>query len=553
MEAAIPEKTINQGVIPDRRLLLVCSLFGLFFSIMVTNQDIGLNFFLLVLAIYGAGIAALGVKNGRSFKENAYAYLLTVPVVLLSLVFALFSNGLAFLDLPVVLLLVWAQFMLFTGKSAHDWFDIRFAVDFFMTLIMRFAGCFYRYFPHACGFLFARGQGRLSSAAKVFIGVLVGLAALLIILPLLISADENMRKELDFLFKNINLGDAFLYVFFFLFAASLSFGFLWSLKNDKPGVYSTRIPPVEKKPFHILSIVSALTVVAAVYIFFAALQFKYLFSNYSTLMNTPGLTSSQYAVRGFTELMVISFLNFGFLALSMKFTRMEGKGKTAYIKILYLLLIAFNFIILISSHLRLSLYEHSFGYTVARFMPHVFLILIAAFNVVMLVKVLKPELRAWKYMLLVFVVFFTAVNYIGIDAAVARLNIGRYYEKGQGAVIDEDYLLDLPDDAMPVVADFLERQKDNPEIFKVYQPPENAGDERYLDRAKMAIVRRGGEVYVNYMPLKGKIERYKAMNSKWQSFNASRQNAQAAWERIEKVLLEKKPMDIPAAGVNTAR
>jgi len=553
MEALLPEKPMQQSFEPDRKLLLVSSLFGLFFSILVTKQLIGLNFFLIVLMTYAAGILTLSAHSEKSFRQNAYAYLLTVPVLLLSLTFLLFSSELVLLNLFVVLLLVWAQFMLFTGKNAHDWFDIRFAADFFMTLILRVFGCFYRYFPHAFGFLFARNRKKFSSAAKVFLGVLIGCTALLLILPLLISADANMRYELEWLFKNIDLGDTFIYVFFFLFAASASFGFFWSLKNDKPGSYSVKIGPIEKKPFHILSILSAFTVIAVVYVFFAALQFKYLFSSYSTLMNTPGLTSSQYAVRGFAELILITLLNFVFLALSIKFTRQEGKGKTGYLKILYILLIAFNFIILVSSHLRLSLYEHSFGYTTGRFLPHIFLILIAAFNIVMLVKAFKPETRAWKYMLLTFVVFFTVINYIGIDATVARLNISRYYASNQNAeAIDDDYLLTLSDDAMPVVADFMVQQKYNPDIFKVYQ---NSGEikvrsESFSDEDfpyDDTIKKSGNQISVFHEPLNDKIERYKRANGKWQSFNISRQNAQRAWEKINHVLISKEPVLIPDA------
>ena len=156
----------------------------------------------------------------------------------------------------------------------------------------------------------------------------------------------------------IDFGDVFLYIFFFLFAASLCFGFIWSLKNDKPA-YSVKIPASQKRPLPPQSVAAALLVVCIVYVFFAAVQFKYLFSSYNTLMQTPGLTSAAYAVRGFAELIVITLINFALLGLSMNFTRPEGKQ--VFLKILYFILILFNFVILYSSHLRLSLYEHSFG------------------------------------------------------------------------------------------------------------------------------------------------------------------------------------------------
>jgi hypothetical protein len=296
-------------------------------------------------------------------------------------------------------------------------------------------------------------------------------------------------------------------------------------------VYSVQIPQSQKKPLPHQSVSAALIVVAVVYVFFAAIQFKYLFSNYSTLMQTPGLTSSAYAVRGFGELICITLFNFALLGLSMNYTKTEGRH--VLLKILYLLLVVFNFVILYSSHLRLSLYEYSFGFTVGRFLPHLFLILFALLNAVMLVKVFRPQIRAMKYMLLTFIVFYTCINFLGIDRMVANINISRYYAKAQTSVeFDAAHLLTLSDDAMPVVADFITREIGNKDLFTI-KKTNDAARELIMGDHPLQITVDDNDVMLNGVSLTDKIGRYKETNSRWPSLNLSRIQAQAAYERID--------------------
>lgn len=530
MEAIIQndlDKTYKEA---DKRLLWVSAVFGVLFSALFTNQGPGLNFLIFVLSVYAAGALTLKGSIQKGFKENAFAWFLTLPVLLLSLCCFLYSGSLTFLDFLIVPVLLWAQFMLFTRRSAHDWFDIRFAMDFVMSVVMRLIGCCYKFFLHAFYFFFPGKKEKSAAGGRVIFGVLAGLALLFIILPLLLSADQNMQNELRFFFTFIDFGDVFLYIFFFLFAASLCFGFIWSLKNDKPA-YSVKIPASQKKPLPPQSVAAALLVVAIVYIFFAAIQFKYLFSSYSTLMQTPGLTSSAYAVRGFAELIVITLINFAVLGLAMNYTRPEGRQ--VFLKLLYLILILFNFVILYSSHLRLSLYEHSFGFTVARFLPHLFLILFALLNIVMLVKIFRPGLRAFKYMLLVFLVFFTCINFIGLDRTVANLNINRYYARQQNAVqLDTSHLLTLSDDAMPAVADFITREIKNGKLFKVVKTDKDTQPEVSDSNPRIWITVTGDQISIENMFLNERISNFKEINSRWPSLNISRLQAQAAYERI---------------------
>jgi hypothetical protein len=530
MEATIQNELQKTRELTDKRLLLAAALFGVFFSILFTRQEFGLNFILFVVSIYAAGWLSLKGHMQTDFKENPYAWIMTLPALLLSLCVFLYWNELVFLNILIVLVLVWAQFMLFTRKNRHDWFDIRFAMDFLMTGIMRLCGCFYKFYQHTFYFFFPGKKDKTATGGKIIFGVLAGLLLLFIIVPLLISADANMQTELDFLFRNIYFGDIFLYIFLFLLAASLCFGFFWSLKNDKP-VYSVQIPQSQKKPLPHQSVSAALVVVAVVYVFFAAIQFKYLFSNYSTLMQTPGLTSSAYAVRGFAELIVITLLNFALMGLAMNYTKTEGRH--VLLKILYLLLVVFNFVILYSSHLRLSLYEYSFGFTVGRFLPHLFLILFALLNAVMLVKVFRPQIRAMKYMLLTFIVFYTCINFLGIDRMVANINISRYYAKAQTSVeFDAAHLLTLSDDAMPVVADFITREIGNKDLFTI-KKTNDAARELVMGDHPLQITVDDNDVMLNGVSLTDKIGRYKETNSRWPSLNLSRIQAQAAYERID--------------------
>ena len=101
---------------------------------------------------------------------------------------------------------------------------------------------------------------------------------------------------------------------------------------------------------------------------------------------------------------------------------------------------------LYSAHLRLKLYEEAYGYTYARIFAHTFIGLLFILFLLTLYKLWRRELPLVKAFVVAALLTYTTLNYINVDAIIARKNIDRYFRTGK---IDLDYLQELSYDAIP--------------------------------------------------------------------------------------------------------
>jgi len=143
----------------------------------------------------------------------------------------------------------------------------------------------------------------------------------------------------------------------------------------------------------------------------------------------------------------------------MRFTMQRDGSKQPYLKVLYTLLILFNFVIMASSHLRMQCYEASFGYTVARFLSHGFMILLAALNVLILVQIYCSRFKAAKWFVVAALVYYCTIVAINPETYVVHKSIDRHM---RGGSVDTAYMFSLSSSALPQVCDFVQ---DNPEVF----------------------------------------------------------------------------------------
>jgi hypothetical protein len=278
--------------------------------------------------------------------------------------------------------------------------------------------------------------------------------------PILITADPNVSTWLAVFLAGIRFSDIFLYGFLFLFGASVIAAPVANAKRENIIGPKTALKSQGKRPMEGVTAAVALTMVSVVYVLFAAIQFGYFFRPIDTLQRVLGLTSAAYAVRGFGELLFITCLNFILMGLAMRFTARRGDEKPqVYLKALYTLLVLFNFVILASSHLRMQVYELSFGYTVSRFLSHSFMLLLVLLNLIMLVRIFTDKVRVMQLFAVTALLYFCAVMAIGPEHYVAERSIARYEQEGK---IDTAYLFNLSGDALSDACDFV---TEHPEAF----------------------------------------------------------------------------------------
>ena len=301
-----------------------------------------------------------------------------------------------------------------------------------------FCSCGY-FFAGSVNYIFKNQSERKKGA---LIGTLVGVGLLVIIVPVLIASDADLSNFVGDAFANIYLGDAFLYIILFLIGAAVITGPVASAGREEFTGKREAKQSAGTRPVQGVTTGVALSMISFIYVLFAIIQFRYFFLPENTIASVLGLTSSAYAVRGFGELLMITCLNFIMIALAQRFTKQENAKSQKYLKVLYVLLIVFNFIIMASAHLRMQCYETAYGYTVARFLSHSFMIFLMILNAIMLVRVFTSKVKVIKLFAAAALAYYCVIVAINPELFVTSQNIQRYRQTEK---IDTEYLFWLTD------------------------------------------------------------------------------------------------------------
>jgi Domain of unknown function (DUF4173) len=199
--------------------------------------------------------------------------------------------------------------------------------------------------------------------------------------------------------------------------------------------------------------VTVLVVVDLLFVAFVVLQGAYLFGGRDT-MAAAGLTYSEYARRGFLELVVVAVLAGGLVVTLERLARGRARALVAAGIGLTLLTGA----VLVSAGLRLRLYQEAYGWTELRFYVIATIALMAIVLVALTVMLLTDRVRWLGHVVIVsgLVVGF-ALNVIGPVRFITEQNVARVLdpslvpEHGWSG-IDTAYAVSLSDDRVPDLA-----------------------------------------------------------------------------------------------------
>ncbi|MFQ5421790.1 MAG: DUF4173 domain-containing protein, partial [Anaerolineae bacterium] len=188
-----------------------------------------------------------------------------------------------------------------------------------------------------------------------------------------------------------------------------------------------------------------LTLVDLLFLAFTAIQFTYLFGG-RTAVEAAGYTYSEYARRGFFELVVVAVLSLSLSLVLNWLSRRESKRRIGWFNVLVSVLVGLVGVMLVSAFQRMRLYEAAFGYTELRLIVFVFLGWLAV-TLVWFVATLwtRPD-RFAIGLVLAAMGFLATLNLINPDALIVSRNLARYRATKD---LDVTYLTTLSDDAVP--------------------------------------------------------------------------------------------------------
>jgi len=473
--------------------LLGSSVFlGVIFDILFYKKALGISYLLFVIAFY---LVFLWNLRRKIVLKYDFGWVLSIPIIALSSTYFLFSNQIfAVFNFLIIPILIIAQTILVNGENKYKWFDTRFLKDILNGVFNRALGN--TPIPFVVGLRSIRirkSDEKHNVIKKVLFGLAFSVPLLVVVVSLLTSADrvfEHLIDEVLSSFGSINMSDFPLQGILVLLISIIVFSYIWSFLKSNDRIPNQMQQGGEEKGKMIWDPIISITVLSlinCVYLVFIIIQFAYMFGSVNNAL-PPDFSYSEYARRGFFELLMVTIINFTLLLSSVKFTRKDGKSVARTVRILHSFLVICTMVILVSAYLRMSLYEAAYGYTYLRVLTHSFMIFLFILFVIAFYKVWNERISLLKPYIIITLISYLILNYANIDAFIAKNNIDRYFETGK---LDTHYLRNLSYNSIPVLVKLLNEENTPPDL------------KQYLMEQQMDL----------------------STNQDWQSFNLSRQKA----------------------------
>lgn len=232
--------------------------------------------------------------------------------------------------------------------------------------------------------------------------------------------------------------------------AALREGPLGSAGSELPAEGDTqRLRPMARRPLGSAEALTVLVSVACLFGAFMLVQATYLFGGRDTLAQT-GMTYSEYARRGFFELLAVACLSLTMLLTLAALTRRDSRGQRYAFNATCAIIVALVIGLLVSAFQRMLLYQATYGYTHLRIYTLSFMIWLALVLVLFLAALFRavPRIFSWGTFATA-LLYLAALNGVNPDALIARENLARYHQSGN---LDAWYLANLSSDATPELA-----------------------------------------------------------------------------------------------------
>jgi len=297
--------------------------------------------------------------------------------------------------------------------------------------------------------------GRLGkTGSAIGLGLLIAVPLLAVLIPLLMFADAAFEGLLDLL-PELKWQELLLTLVLGTGLAFLLYTRTAALQHREEMPFRPHTP----KGLSAITVNTVLCCVGLVYVVYLLSQLAYFVGGFSGIL-PEGYTLAQYARRGFFEMGWLCAINLGIISLSMGLvSARETPGR--FIKILCLFLGIVTLFLVATASAKMLLYIRSYGLTRLRVVTEVFMLWLALTTVFVCVWLFRPKTGYMKPAVLAFLVLFSGLLWLDVDAQVAKYNV-RAYQNGTLETVDVAHLAQLSDGAVPWLYELT--TDDNPEV-----------------------------------------------------------------------------------------
>ncbi len=410
----------------------MCLIYGLSYLLFgYRNYDgIGLGFFVLTSAVFVLLVAkrleGKEVEEERKIRIPKISVFYLVVAVIISFCSCMTDNEffLFFNLVGCVLLFAVACLKMVFNDKKWDFDKYIGSVFLFLFQILEMLPVPF----HDIKALWKRPEKKMSPTTRyVLIGVAVSLPVLLLVVPLLASADQvfsdliknvlDISRWFDWLFEDTAINVFLVPASFVGFSLLLYLIFVILFKGD----IKEEVKPCTN--FNTVIAITVFSIVDTVYVLFSGIQFVYLFAGLPS-----GHVYSSYAREGFFELLFVAIINFLMvLFCNKKFV------KNRVLKILMTITCGCTYVMIASSAYRMFLYIDVYHLTFLRVLVLWFLVVLSIFMAGSLISIYKDNWNHFKFCLFVIACFYTVFALANVDGRIAEYNVNQFEKALQKA------------------------------------------------------------------------------------------------------------------------
>ena len=300
---------------------------------------------------------------------------------------------------------------------------------------------------------FESGERSASRVWPVVRGILIALPIVAIFASLLSSADLVFGQRLEEFIELFNLENLpeyiFRLVYILIFAYALAGVYLHAATQSKDEKLVGEEKPVIPSFLGFTEAAIVLGSVATLFAIFVFIQFQYFFGG-QTNIQIDGYTYSEYARRGFGELVTVAFFSLLLILSASGVTRRETVTQRRVFSGLGIGIVALVLVMLVSAFQRLVLYETAYGFSRLRTYTHIFILWLALLLVAVVVLEILQRERAFALAAVIASLgFVLSLGIMNVDGFIVQQNVERTL---RGEDFDASYLMELSADGVPALA-----------------------------------------------------------------------------------------------------
>jgi hypothetical protein len=430
-------------------LILVLAL-GIAFDLLFWKQSIGINFGVFVAICVVAGATFLTIEG---YRPSRTALLLVIPTCLF--VLSTFVR-----EEPLTRFLAFTFTFFLLGVFASSYLRGRWPqynlTDYAGRLLDLIGSTFSRQLSYFNEVRRLRIQGGQATsrfpATAIFRGVLIALPIVVFFTVLLASADAVFNQRVGDFFDLFHSGKLVEYsariVLILVCSYLLAGAFLHAARRSRDEDLFADAPLAGKRILGITESSIVMVSITALFLLFVIIQFQYFFGGQSNI-GVEGFTYSEYARRGFNELVSVGFFSLLLIMGLGTFTKRDLASHQRVFSALSVAILLEVLVILISAFQRLTLAIDWHGFSRLRLYPQVFLIWVAILFVVIVVLEIRQRERYFTLALMLAALgFAVSLTLVNVDNAIVEHNFSRVL---QGKNLNVGHFVSLSTDAIPAI------------------------------------------------------------------------------------------------------